>query len=293
MISLIVPPGQNANKLLGCMTDMLPGIRLGEAKKILQNGDVKRNGVRIRQDETVRAGDVLEIYLPKNSNPFPVPEIVFQDQNIVVVNKNPGVSVVGDREDGKPTLEQLLAFLFEKEEIRPLACHRLDHNTGGLVLFAKSEGYFELLSKAIAERKISKFYRTIVVGVPRKPEEELTGYLKKDADTAHVRITNQPSKGALTIKTRYSMIKTNGRLSLLEVELLTGRTHQIRAHLASIGLPVLGDDKYGDRTANKQFGARYQALWAIKLVFHTDGPLAYLDGKTIETDNVRFPDVGL
>lgn len=293
MIRLVVPNGQDSKNLLGCITDMLPGIRLGEAKKSLQSGNIKRNGVRTKQNEAVHAGDILEIYLPQTAKPYPEPDIVWQDGNILVVNKNPGISVVGDREDGKPSLELLLAYAFEEDGTRPMACHRLDHNTGGLVLFAKNEQFFEFISKAIAERKISKFYRTIVVGVPARPEAELTGYLQKDADAAHVRITNHPSKDSLTIKTRYAMIRTNGKVSLLEVELLTGRTHQIRAHLASVGLPVLGDDKYGDRTANKQYGARYQALWATRLVFHTDGPLAYLDGKVIETDNVKFPDVGL
>lgn len=293
MVRLAVPRGQEGKNLLDCIADMLPGLRPGEAKKLLQNGDMKRNGARIRQNESVHTGDILEVYLPKDAQPYPVPDIVWQDENILVVNKNPGVSVVDDREDGKPSLEQLLAFLFAKEGITPLACHRLDHKTGGLVLFAKNERFYELVSEAIAQRKISKYYRTIVVGVPAKPEDELTGYLKKDANAARVRIVNQPSKGALTVKTRYTTLKTNGQLSLLEVELLTGRTHQIRAHLASVGLPVLGDDKYGDRAANKQFGARYQALWATRLVFHTGGPLAYLDGKTVETDAVRFPDVGL
>jgi RluA family pseudouridine synthase len=294
VIRLVVPNGQDTRNLLACMADMLPGIRTGEAKKILQNGDVKRNGVRTRKDETIYAGDVLEVYLPKNAQPYPIPELVYRDENIIVVNKNPGVSVVEDREDGKPTLQQLLAFAVEEKGIKPIACHRLDHNTGGLVLFATNEKVNESVCEAIAQRKISKYYRTIVVGVPSKTEAELTGYLKKDASAAYVRIENKPTKGALTVKTRYTMIRTNSILSLLEVELITGRTHQIRAHLASVGLPVLGDDKYGDRAANKKYGAKYQALWATKLVFYTnEGPLGYLDGKVIETDRVCFPDVDL
>ncbi len=294
MVRLIVPRGQDARKLLDCVADMLPGVRQGDAKKTLRNGDIKRNGIRIKQNETVRVGDVLEVYLPRDARPYPVPDIVWQDENMAVVNKNPGISVVDDREDGKPCLQKLLAFFYADEGILPLACHRLDHNTGGLVLFAKNERMYDLLSKAIAERRISKYYRVIVAGIPPKPEDELTGYLKKDAGAAQVRILNQPSTGALTVKTRYTMLETNGKLALLEVELLTGRTHQIRAHLASVGLPVLGDDKYGDRAANKQYGAKYQALWATRIVFHiSEGPLGYLNGKTVETNVIRFPEVGL
>ncbi|MEI6100605.1 MAG: RluA family pseudouridine synthase, partial [Eubacteriales bacterium] len=294
MIRLIVPVGQENKSLLACVTQMLPGIRPGEARKILEKGDIKRNGSRTRQDETLHAGDVLEVYVPKALQPYPRPEIVYQDDHLIVVNKNPGISVVDDREDGKPTVQQLISFALADEGIDPIACHRLDHNTGGLVLFAKNEQYFELFSEAIAKRQICKYYKVIVAGVPSKSADELTGYLKKDADNALVQIAKLPFKGALSVKTRYSLTKTNGSLSLLEVELITGRTHQIRAHLASIGLPVLGDDKYGNRDINKKYGARYQALWATKLVFRTgEGLLGYLDGKVIEADKINFPDVDL
>lgn len=290
MVSLTVPAGLNGKSILFCLGSMLPGIRASEAKRMLLSGSIKRNGVRIRQEQALFAGDVLDIYLPKGAKPYPLPEIAYADENLLVVNKHPGISVVRDREDGKPSLEQLLALNLGVELT---ACHRLDHNTGGLVIFAKNRQAFDSVSNAIAQKEITKLYQVIVVGRPPAEEGELTGYLCKDEQSARVRIANCPSKDARTIVTRYRLVRTNGSLSFLVVQLVTGRTHQIRAHLAFIGVPVLGDDKYGDRAANKRYGVKYQALWATEIVFHTKGMLAYLDGKTIRAERVCFPDVGL
>jgi RluA family pseudouridine synthase len=302
MVRLEIPAGQDGKSLLSCVTQMLPGLKTGDVKKILKKGDVKVNGVRTKIDAAVSQGDVVEVYLPLKIAPYPKLDIVYEDPNLLVVNKQPGMSVVEDRDDGKPTLFSLVLkymiennLYFKETGDVPFACHRLDHNTGGLTMFAKNAAYFDLITQALSQRRIAKFYRTIVVGRPQKDEDELHGYLEKDSGAARVRVISRHTKSALPIVTRYKVIKSSGDLSLLEVELVTGRTHQIRAHLASIGTPVLGDDKYGDRRANKRSGARYQALWATRLQFFT-GPnnlLSYLDGMVIETDKINFPYVNL
>jgi len=298
MIKLEIPDGQDGKSLLACVTQMLPGIKPGDAKKILKKGDIKVNGARTKKDAAVSRGDIVEVYLPRQAEPYPELDIVYEDPNLLIVNKQPGISVVDDKNDGKPTLLSLVLkymiennLYFEETGDVPFACHRLDHNTGGLTMFAKNAEFFDLITQALAQRRIAKFYRTIVVGKPPQDDAELHGYLDKDAGAARVRITGRKTRSALPVVTRYKLIKTNGELSLLEVELVTGRTHQIRAHLASIGTPVLGDDKYGNRRTNKRFGARYQALWATRLKFFT-GPnnlLSYLDGMVIETDKISFP----
>jgi RluA family pseudouridine synthase len=302
MIKLEIHSGQDGKNLLSCVTELMPGIRPGDAKKILKRGDIKINGVRTKKDEPVHAGDILEAYIPDSMAPYPKLDIAYEDENLIIVNKEPGISVVEDRDDGKPTLLSLVVKYMMDKNIYikeagnvPFACHRLDHFTGGLTIFTKNGEYLDYITQAFAQRRISKFYRAIVVGAPPKPSDELNHFLEKDAGAARVRITSKPSRTALPVVTRYTTLKTNGELSLLEIELVTGRTHQIRAHLASIGIPVLGDDKYGNRKANKKYGVRYQALWSTKLKFNTgrNNPLSYVDGLVVETDKIGFPYVEL
>lgn len=250
----IVPEGvrsERAVKVLARLLPQVPGWRLRDA---FADRDVKRNGQRITADTAVSAGDVLHVFLPEGPPPL---EIVHEDAGYVIINKRQGMEV-----QGPGSVEA--AYEAETGQ-RAYACHRLDVQTGGLLLLAKHEQALQRAEQAFAEHSLRKVYHALVVGHPAQREATLHAYLLKDADRSEVRVFDHPRPGALPIETRYRVLSTNADISLLEVELITGRTHQIRAHLAHIGHPVVGDDKYGDRAFNRAHGARRQKLWATGL----------------------------
>lgn len=299
MIRLEVPAGQDGQALSACLRDMLPQLRPSEAARLLKKGDVKINGKRTKKDVELAVGDVLEVYAELPYDGFlPEADIAYEDQNLMIINKQPGISCVDDREDGKPTLYDVAeAHMKKRGEFDvsamnvPYICHRLDHNTGGLVIVAKTQTVYDFMVKAFRERRVRKFYRAIVCGRPERSRGELLGYIIKDSAGARVRVLQRPHRSALPAVTRYETVKTDGTLSLLDLELVTGRTHQARAHLASVGLPILGDDKYGNRRMNKKYGVRYQALWAYKIRFETGRNhfMEYLNGREVVTDHIEFP----
>lgn len=246
---------QRADKAIARLFPDLPSFRIREA---FEKKDVKCNGRRIQPDTVVMTGDLLCLYV--HLPDAPALDIVFEDAQYLVVSKRQGIAV--RQADGN-----CVEALCEKHTgDKVFACHRLDVQTGGLLLLAKSESAWETAKEAFAQRSVQKTYRALVCGCPSPKEAALRAYLRKDASAARVYVTDGPMRGALPIETRYRVLETDGDISRIEVDLITGRTHQIRAHLAYIGHPVLGDDKYGNRAVNRARGVRRQQLWATRLV---------------------------
>lgn len=235
--------------------------------------------------------------------------VVYEDDNMLVVNKAQGIPVHPDKEQSQNTLiDQVRIYLnkgnkqpdencplqkplqnhIQKDSFQPSLCHRLDRNTGGLVVIAKNKESYDTLLNKIEAKEIKKYYKCLVKGRMERTEARLKAYLWKDARKSMVFVSNQKSKGALEIITAYRVLEYDPSIdvSMLEVELITGRTHQIRAHLAYVGHPILGDGKYGTNTINRMFGLKMQALWAYKLSFNFKGKssLDYLNGKVLTAE---------
>lgn len=208
--------------------------------------------------------------------------IAYIDHNIIAAVKPQGLQTAAADGEGD-SLEARLAAAYG--EAYP--AHRLDVNTEGLVLFARNRKALYGLTEALEQRTIRKFYRCTVKGCPEKKEDTLTAYCVKDADNSYMRVYDRPVQGGRDMVTKYRVISRRGDRSVLEVELITGRTHQIRAHLAHIGCPILGDDKYGDREFNKANKKYAQALRSVRVELHfpEESALGYLEGKVIESLN--------
>lgn len=242
-------------------------------QKIIKNRSVKINGVRVGVDMNVSAGDVVYVYLADREKDSI--EVVYQDDNILVVNKNSGIEV-----QGEGSLTERINNILTDQEAVPV--HRLDRNTMGLIVFALNKTAETELLDSFKERDIDKTYNCIVVGMPKQKDAQLKAFLFKDAKKSLVYVSDTPKQGYLPIETHYHFVKQLGELSLLECKLVTGRTHQIRAHLAHINLPILGDGKYGINKINTKYRVKTQLLCCTKITFHfKQGTLKYLDGKSV------------
>ena len=304
MKTLIVKEKNSNKRIDRYITSVLPDLPFSLIQKTFRQKDVKVNGTRVKQDYVVTPGDKIELYIAdtlledaaqrngdRQDKGF---EPVYEDENIIIVNKKQGIPVHPDRDQPAGTLiDNVRKYLKEKNSpktgtssFQPMLCHRLDRNTGGLVLIAKNQESLDILLQKMETKEISKFYQCVVKGKPDKDSTSLKAFLFKDESKSRVYISSNKTKGSLEIITKYKLISYDSRRDIgkLEVELITGRTHQIRAHLAYIGHPVIGDGKYGSNTANRPLGVKYQALWAYKLEFDFKdaGMLNYLKGRTFE-----------
>ena len=268
--------------LVGVVASVLTNVSTNKIKAILKNKDIKVDGVRVKENIVVESGQEITIYLPDNAVSAKF-EIVYEDDNIVVASKPQGIETVNDEHNA------FVDLLENGLNQKLYAVHRLDRNTMGLVVFAKNGEAKEVLDTAFKQRTIEKYYLALVYGSLKQKHAELVAYLKKDASKSLVKIVDSQLAGFEKIQTNYNVVDEFENSSLVEVELVTGKTHQIRAHFAHIGHFVVGDEKYGDSKINKLFHKKKQCLCSYKIVFHFgDGILKYLDGKVIELEKEKI-----
>ena len=277
------------------LTEQYPALGIGRLNKALRENKIKLNGKKQPLATRVQNGDIIRLFLtdeqlgeaPQAGPAFLAlrpAEFVYENDDLIVANKPAGIPVEGP--EGDTLLGRCCKTLYGAGRWDaahpPRLCHRLDTGTSGLVLLAKTPAAEAFLTGLIRDRTLRKRYLCVTFGRPQPPAATLRGYLRKDAEAGVVHVTDAPRPGAKEIVTGYETLAVSGRLALLRVELVTGRTHQIRAHLASIGCPILGDSKYGNHAANRELKLKYQALCAWELVFPdaiADPAFAYLAGK--------------
>ncbi|WRS28021.1 RluA family pseudouridine synthase [Oscillospiraceae bacterium MB08-C2-2] len=302
--------GQRLDKFLHKAVPLLPTSLM---QKYLRLKRIKIDGKRAAGSDRLVVGSVVSLYISDEffqeqtvdfrSAPSDL-DVVYEDDQLLIINKQPGLLVhEGDGHDRDTLIMRILHYLYKKNEyipdlensFTPALCNRIDRNTGGLVIAAKTFEALQIMNQKIKDREITKLYLCIVHGVPTQKSALLKGYHTKDSATNTVRISKAPVPGAKTALTSYRVLAVRKDLSLLEIKLLTGRTHQIRAHMASIGHPLLGDTKYGVNRMNRDSAFQFQALCAYKLIldFPTDaGPLNYLKGKSFSLPSVPMLEQG-
>ena len=300
--------GQRLDKFL---TKSLPDLPQALLYKYIRTKRIKRNGKRAQISDRLQEGDTLDLYINDEFFRKPRPQydfmraaktldVLYEDDNLLLLNKKVGLLSHPDETEYNDTLiTRVKRYLYEKGEydpedeqsFTPSLVNRIDRNTCGIVMAAKNAEALRILNRIVKTRQLHKLYLCVVHGVPPKKADTLTGYLRKDETKNKVFISQSPAPDAKEIRTRYRVLESFGGLSLLEIELLTGRTHQIRAHLASIGCPLLGDGKYGTNAQNKPFGYKKQFLCSYKLTFDFTedvGALQYLDKRTFSLPDVWF-----
>lgn len=301
--------GQRLDRFL---IKMFPALKAGIINKAVRNKDIKLNGKRTEAGVRLERGDKIYVYFPdrliegdssRNEDFMAAGDrlsVVYEDENILLADKEQGLVVHTDDSGTIDTLiNRIKKYLYlkgeyvpEKEQsFAPSLCNRIDRNTCGIVIAAKNAESLRIMSEKIKCREISKKYICIVLGELPKKEDTLTAYLEKNSAENKVVISGRKTDSNLTVKTRYRVLDSMGELSLVEVDLLTGRTHQIRAHMAYIGHPLLGDGKYGFNKTNQKYGFKEQALCSYKLTFDfksESGILSYLDKKTFKVGEIPF-----
>ena len=313
MKEFIIEKNDAGQRLDRWLSKTLPLLPAPLAQKYIRLKRVKLNGKGAQRDTRLALGDLLQLYIndeffeePREENAFlsifkPHLDIVYEDENLLLVDKRPGIVVHADETEKVNTLiTHIQAYLYQKKEwnprdehtFAPALCNRIDRNTGGIVIAAKNAETLRIMNEKIKEREIEKYYLAAVIGRMNPPDGKLEGFLLKDEVKKQVFVYHRPIPGGKSATTIYKTLKAKNGLSLVECELLTGRTHQIRAQFADAGCPLLGDGKYGNGSDNKKYGRTVgQALYSYKLTFTfpTDaGILNDLKGKTFTVENVDF-----
>ena len=301
--------GQRLDRFLAKAVPLLPA---SLAQKYVRIKRIKVNGARSQRDQRLNEGDLVECYVndeffdvPDESNVYltitsPKVNIVYEDENLVLLDKPAGMLChAGDGGGGTTLIDHLLAYLYQKREwspreenaFTPALCNRIDRNTCGLVIAAKNAEALRILNDKIRGREIAKFYLCVCLGRPEPPNGRIECILRKDERENKMRVYHHAVPDGRSAVTLYQTLLTRNGLSLVEAELLTGRTHQIRASFADIGHPLLGDGKYGVGAENRKRGETAQLLCSrrLRFAFPTDaGILEYLKGREYMVDPPAF-----
>lgn len=313
MKSFIITKNDADKRVDKFLSKVCPTLPQSLMYKAIRTKNIKVNGKRTEISYRLKEGDEVKAFVPDEffacvmpvydflSSPAKI-DVVYEDENVIFVNKPQGIIVHPDKNEYRDTLiGRIQHYLYKKGEydpenelsFKPALANRIDRNTCGIVMAAKNAEALRILCDKIKSRELDKRYLCVVHGVPKKKQALLEGFLEKNEDKNKVYLSAEKNAANRTVRTKYSVLESRNNLSLVEVELLTGRTHQIRAHMASIGHPLLGDGKYGTLKNDKKLGFDKQALCSYKLSFYFDsdaGILNYLNGKTFTVKDVWFAD---
>lgn len=306
MREFTVAPGDDGRRVEKWLLKAAPALSYAQACRFLRLKKVRVNGKVAKEGATLHAGEVVNAYLddacflarPRENRLLagfrPHIDVLYEDKNILLIDKRPGLRVHGDNEEKVDTLiTHLQAYLYQKGEydgmgFAPALCNRIDRFTGGIVIAAKNEAALKEMDMRIRSRQVEKFYLCAVTGRMVPPQGELKNYLLKEGK--RMRVLNREAPGTQAACTRYRTLAMEGDLSLLECQLLTGRTHQIRAQFAAAGHPLIGDTQYGDPKINQAHACHFQQLYSYRIIFRfsgTPGLLEYLNGQSFQVKKLH------